>query len=169
MVQLVRMAEEHIDRTWGWLARSAELRAQIDSLDAPTLTGNRQYWRRNFEDKSRADFAIVAEDGSHVGNCGLVSIDIRRKKAELWIYVGEIQGKGFGAKALHLLLAYAFDELKLCRVYLRVLDTNERALGFYLREGFRIEGRARHDTIHAGKSVDSTLLAILSNEHSPAG
>jgi len=167
MVQLVRMGEEHVDRTWNWLAQSAELRAQIDSLDVPSLDGNRRYWQQKLQDGSREDYAILDGASQHVGNCGLVAIDARRRKAELWIYLGETYGQGVGAKALHLLLSRAFHELKLHRVYLRVVATNPRALAFYLRAGFKIEGHARGDTIQDGASLDSTLLSILSNEYDP--
>jgi len=167
MVRLVRMGEEHIDRTCNWLAQSAALRAQIDSLDVPTLDGNRRYWQQKLQDQSREDYAILAAAARHVGNCGLVAIDPRREKAELWIYLGETYGKGVGGTALHLLLNRAFDELKLHRVYIRVVATNPRALAFYLRAGFKVEGQARGDTIQDGKRLDATLLSILSNEYRP--
>jgi RimJ/RimL family protein N-acetyltransferase len=161
------MDEEHIDRTCSWLAQSAALRAQIDSLDVPTLDGNRLYWQQKLQDKSREDYAILAGASRHVGNCGLVAIDARRRKAELWIYLGETLGRGVGAKALRLLLSRAFDDLKLHRVYIRVVATNPRALAFYLRAGFKVEGHARSDTIQDGKRLDSTLLSILSEEFGP--
>jgi RimJ/RimL family protein N-acetyltransferase len=165
MVQLVRMNEQHLDRTGTWLAQSAALRAQIDSLDVPTPDGNRRYWQQKFQDKSREDYAILAESARHVGNCGLVAIDARREKAELWIYLGETYGRGVGGEALHLLLNRAFDELKLHRVYIRVVASNPRALAFYLRAGFKVEGHARGDTVQDGKRLDATLLSILSDEH----
>jgi RimJ/RimL family protein N-acetyltransferase len=165
MVQLVRMNEQHIDRTGTWLAQSAALRAQIDSLDVPTLDGNRRYWQQKLQDKSREDYAILTESSRHVGNCGLVAIDARREKAELWIYLGETYGQGVGGEALHLLLNRAFDELKLHRVYIRVVASNPRALAFYLQAGFKIEGHARSDTVQDEKRLDATLLSILSNEH----
>jgi RimJ/RimL family protein N-acetyltransferase len=159
------MGEEHMDRTCNWLAQSAELRAQIDSLDVPTFDGNRRYWQQKLQDKSREDYAILADATHHVGNCGLVAIDAHRSKAELWIYLGETYGQGVGAKALHMLLRRAFADLKLHRVYIRVVATNPRALAFYLRAGFKIEGHARGDTIQNGKRLDATLLSILSNEY----
>lgn len=165
MVQLVHMNEEHIDRTWGWLAQSADLRAQIDSLDAPSIEGNRKYWKRNLQDDFREDYAIISNDSCHVGNCGLVAIDARRKKAELWIYLGDTYGQGVGSRALQLLLSRAFDELNLRRVYIRVIETNQRAIAFYLRAGFKIEGNARCDTIQDGMSLDASLLSILSSEY----
>jgi RimJ/RimL family protein N-acetyltransferase len=165
MVRLEPMHERHFDRTFEWLAGSSELRAQIDSLDMLSIEGNRSYWRRNLQDQSRQDHAIVTEDGRHVGNCGLVKIDRRRGKAELWIYLGHGYGTGLGSEALKLLLDHAFGVLALRRVSLRVVDGNQRAVDFYLRAGFKIEGRARNDTIREGKSIDSTLMSILAHEH----
>jgi len=165
MIRLEPMREDHFDRTFEWLSASAGLRAQIDSLDAPSIEGNRSYWRRNLQDPSRQDYAIVTDDGRHVGNCGLVSIDRSRGKAEMWIYLGDSYGTGLGSKALKLLLDHAFAVLALRRVSLRVIDGNQRAVDFYLRAGFKIEGRARSDTVRDGKSIDSTLMSILAHEH----
>ena len=139
MVRLVRMSDEHVDRTCTWLAKSAELRAQIDSLDVPTLNGNRRYWQQKLQDKSREDYAILADASRHVGNCGLVAIDSRREKAELWIYLGETYGQGAGSEALHLLLSRA-DELKLHRVHIRAAATNPRAL--VISSGIQDRGQA---------------------------
>ena len=164
MIELQRMNERHFDQTHAWLASSAGLRAQIDSLAAPTPDGNRAYWRRNLSDESRADFAIV-EDGRHIGNCGLTHIDRRRGKAELWIYLGERRGGGGGSSALKLLLDHAFGPLGLRRVHLRVVETNDRVVEFYRRAGFQIEGRARADTLQDGRSIDSILMSILAHEH----
>jgi RimJ/RimL family protein N-acetyltransferase len=165
MIRLEPMREDHFDRTFEWLSTSADLRAQIDSLDTPSIEGNRSYWRRNLQDQSRQDYAIVTVDGRHVGNCGLVGIDRRRGKAEMWIYLGYDYGTGLGSKALKLLLDHAFGVLALRRVSLRVVDGNQRAVNFYLRAGFMIEGRARSDTVRDGKSIDSTLMSILAHEH----
>jgi len=165
MVRLEPMDERHFDQTFKWLAVSADLRAQTDTMDVPTPGGNRCYWRRNLLDKSREDYAIVTEDGRHVGNCGLNRIDRQRSKAEMWIYLGQDYGTGTGGAALRLLLDHAFDGLGLGRVSLRVVEGNHRAVAFYLRAGFKIEGCARADTVRDGRSIDSTLMSILKHEH----
>ena len=40
-----------------------------------------------------------------------------------------------------------------------------RALAFYERAGFSIEGRARGDTVHDGIRLDSILLSLLAEEY----
>lgn len=164
MVELQPMQERHFEQTHAWLTGSAELRAQIDSLDVPTPEGNRAYWRRNLQDGTREDFAIVAGGKRHIGNCGLVAINKHRSEVELWIYLGEGRQGGLGGKALKFLLDRAFGPLGLKRVSLRVVASNVRVVSFYERAGFTVEGRARGETVQDGKTVDSILMSVLATE-----
>jgi RimJ/RimL family protein N-acetyltransferase len=161
-VSLVSMGEQHLESTYCWL-RSAELRRQIDSLAEPTRDGNAAYWRRRWADPAREDYAIH-EGGRHIGNCGLTSIDPARRKAELWIYLGESRGGGAGRAAAEALLARGFEALGLNRVYVRVLATNERAQRFFQRLGFVPEGRWRQDTLVDAAFVDSLWFSLLAAE-----
>ena len=163
-VTLVAHGSEHLDATFRWLTRDDVLRRQIDSLAAPaSLSANASYWEAKWSDVTREDFAIII-GGGHVGNCGLSSIDHNRKKCEIWIYVAERVQKMAGRSAMMLLLARAFHDLLLEKVYLRVLVTNEKAAAFYRRMGFKDEGIARHDTIHDGKPIDSHTMSMLQKE-----
>ena len=165
MVKIISLQEEHLQSTLRWLTQSAKLRQQIDCLAAPSRAENEAYWRRKWADKSREDYAIIDENAIHVGNCGLCDIDPKRAKAQLWIYVAEREGCGVGTRAVGLLLARAFNSLRLQEVYLRVLATNPRAHAFYRQLGFVEEGRLRHDTVSDDKFLDAFLLSILSNEY----
>jgi RimJ/RimL family protein N-acetyltransferase len=164
MVKLVRFGEEHLETTLHWLTNSARLREQIDCLSALSRLDNETYWRAKWKDETREDYAIIDNVVGHAGNCGLREIDWNRKKAQLWIYLGDWVGKGIGGKTVRALLARAFDELSLHRVYLRVLATNPRAYAFYKTLGFVDEGRLRHDTVQGNEYVDSLLLSMLSDE-----
>jgi RimJ/RimL family protein N-acetyltransferase len=165
MVKIISFQEEHLQSTHRWLTQSPKLREQIDCISAPSRAENEAYWRSKWADKSRDDYAIIDEIAIHVGNCGRCDIDPKRAKAQLRIYVAEREGCGFGGRAMGLLLARAFDDLRLERVYLRVLATNPRAHAFYRRLGFIEEGRLRHDTVGDDKFIDAFLLSILSSEY----
>src|SRR5262249_50841797 len=164
MIKLIKFDEEHMEKTQRWLANSARLRDEIDCLGAPSRAENETYWHTKLKDKTREDYAIIDNESGHIGNCGLNEINGKRKKAQLWIYLGELQGRGIGSKAISALLARAFDELGLERVYLRVLANNPRAFAFYKALGFTEEGRMRHDTLQGDAYVDSYLLSMLSAE-----
>jgi RimJ/RimL family protein N-acetyltransferase len=164
MVKLVRFSEAHMGLTWRWLTMSPQLREQIDCIAAPSRSENEAYWRAKLQDKTREDYAITDDSLDHIGNCGLSEIDAKRKKAQLWIYIGQNQGRGHGKEAVRVLLSRAFEELRLERIYLRVLVTNPHAYRFYKALGFVEEGCMRHDTVHEEEYVDSVLLSMLSAE-----
>lgn len=163
-LHLIRMAEAHLANTHRWLNRSDELRRQVDCSEAPTEEGNRNHWHARWRDDSREDYAIVTHGGRHIGNCGLRDIDRQRRKAQLWIYLGESYGIGYGTSAVRQLLARAFHGLGLNRIYLRVIAENIRAEKFYLKLGFVREGILRQDTVHEGGYVDSIVMGLLADE-----
>jgi RimJ/RimL family protein N-acetyltransferase len=160
-ITLEPLSDRHLEATLEWL-RDPGLRAQIDSLGEPTPEEHRAYWDRRFADESQEAYAVLA-GSRHVGAGGL-QLDRRRRKAELWLYLGEARGQGIGRAAAALLLRRAFRELELNRVAVRVVATNEAALSFWCSLGFTDEGRAREDSWIEGRPVDSILLGLLARE-----
>ena len=59
----------------------------------------------------------------------------------------------------------AFLDLELNRLYLRVLETNTRAVEFYCARGFVREGVWREDTLRDGGFVDSVWFSMLAREY----
>jgi RimJ/RimL family protein N-acetyltransferase len=159
------MDSAHVERTHEWL-QDPSLRAQVDTLEAPTREQNAAYWRARLADPTREDYAVLDGDGVHVGNCGLANLDRPRAKAELWIYLGQRRGAGLGQAAARRLISRAFDELRLNRVYVRVLATNAGAERFFRALGFVPEGRWREDTLVNQSFVDSLWLSLLARERS---
>lgn len=162
-VHLVRMSEVHLANTCQWL-KSDGLRRQIDCRHAPTEEENRNCWLARWREDSREDYAITVRD-RHIGNCGLCDIDRPRRKAQMWIYLGEAQGCGHGTSAARQLLARAFDALGLNRVYLRVVAHNDHAVRLYAKLGFVREGILRQDTVQEDGFVDSIVMGLLASEY----
>lgn len=162
--KLVPMREKHLNATFKWLQNSS-LRSRIDCLEAPTKARHEAYWNQKWSDKSRRDFAILNKGLGHIGNCGLRDIDLKRGKAELWIYLGGDYRRRIGSYAVRELLAKAFKEMRLNRVYVRVLATNAPAEKFFRSLGFAHEGCWRNDTRRDGRYVDSQWFSILAKEY----
>lgn len=163
-IRLEKMKPEFVENTFYWL-QDTELVRQIDSTVPADMENHIKYWRLREKDETREDYAIVAANGQHIGNCGLASIDMKRRKAELWIYIAENRGKGSGSSAIRNLLARVFSELQLNRIYLRVLQNNSSAIEFYRRFGFTHEGCWRADTLQNGQYIDSHWYSMLKEEY----
>ncbi len=92
------------------------------------------------KNKNERRFAIiVGNDYKYVGNTQLTNIDFSSKEAKFHIFIGDKKfwGKGVGTLATKLLLNYAFEDLKLRRVYLEVKISNIGAIKVYKRCGFK--------------------------------
>ena len=118
------------------------------------------------KDDSTRIFGIETGDGNLVGNIGLRDLDWKNRNASLGIVIAESEywGRGYGSDAVITMLAFAFHEMNLHRVYLSVFDFNERAIRCYEKCGFRHEGRAREVFFRDGRYHDSLLMAILRQE-----
>lgn len=110
---------------------------------------------------------VIAEKASmkYLGQCNLLMIDHTARKAELAIVIGrEHHGQGYGKEAIRLLLGFAFAQLNLHRVYLKVYADNHRAVALYARCGFVEEGRLREDSYRNGRYTDVIEMGILRSE-----
>ena len=79
------------------------------------------------------------------------------------IFIGEEEAlsKGYGSEAAELMIRYAFEELQLHKLYLRVLAGNERAKKSYEHAGFVQEGYFRDDVLLPGGYQDVIFMGIL--------
>ena len=103
---------------------------------------------------------------THVGSAGFHTVDWRNRNAELGIVIGdkEFWGRGHGTDATRTLVRWAFHELNLERVWLRVFADNARAIRCYEKVGFRAEGRLRQDHYCEGRYFDTVVMGILRDE-----
>jgi RimJ/RimL family protein N-acetyltransferase len=101
-----------------------------------------------------------------VGNLGFFDVNWENRSAEIGIHIGEKEywNQGFGTEAMRLILKYGFESLNLHRLYLRVFETNQRAIRSYQKAGFIIEGKMRQAHFVNGTYIDVLLMSILQQE-----
>ena len=108
-------------------------------------------------------FAIRRKRGDAlIGVCQLHTISAVHRSAELQIRIGDAasRGRGYGAEAVRLLVEFAFRDLNLHRVWLRVFRTNTRALKTYTAAGFVREGVMRDAAYIDGHYVDVVIMGM---------
>ncbi|WP_295812112.1 GNAT family protein [uncultured Nitratireductor sp.] len=104
---------------------------------------------------------------------GVTMSNIRRGVAQtgsIGYWMGErYAGRGMMLAALHLLIPYAFDGLRLHRLEAACIPDNKRSVGLLEKAGFRREGLLRSYLRINGSWRDHYLYALVAEErHVPA-
>lgn len=135
--------------------------------DLPLEYEKTMKWFSIAKERSDRYDAVIEVDGIAVGLIGLLEIDLRNRKAEIYIALGEreYRGKGVAVAAVQLLMNKAFNELGLNRVYLYTERENLPAQRLFEKCGFRQEGLLLEDLIYNGRKVDRWLYAITAREY----
>ena len=111
-------------------------------------------------------FIICTKEKKPVGSVYLRDIDVTHHKAEYGIFIGEKEAlsKGYGTEAARLMIRYAFEELKLHKLMLRVLAGNDRAKKSYENAGFVQEAYLKDDVYLENGYRDVILMAVINPE-----
>jgi RimJ/RimL family protein N-acetyltransferase len=73
-------------------------------------------------------------------------------------------GKGYGPEAMRAVCAFAFEQLGLHRISIRVLAANTRAIRSYEKIGFQREGLERQSARVGQRYEDDVLMGLLAGE-----
>lgn len=121
--------------------RDRELRRLVEG-DYPGGSDSLSDIVREASGGRRRRYFIIVADARPIGDVELDHITWRRGEAELRIRIGEraYWNKGYGTDAVLSMLRYAFFDLGLRTVYLRVFADNARAVSCYRKCGFTPEG-----------------------------
>jgi diamine N-acetyltransferase len=105
-------------------------------------------------------------DGRAVGSIDLHELDLTNGGCGLGVVIGDPadRSQGYGRDAIGTLLDFAFDQLRLERVWLDVYDANADARRLYERIGFVVEATFRHGVYRGGRFDDVHRMAILRSE-----
>ena len=106
-------------------------------------------------------------DGRCIGTARLHSLNEhdRRARYAVGIFQPALWSRGYGTEVTRLALRYAFGELGVHRVDLRVLEYNQRAIACYEKCGFVREGVERESALVDGVWYSDVMMSILEHEY----
>lgn len=132
--------------------------------DLPLEYNKTVEWYYTKNNNIRKD-CIIEVNNNPVGLIGLLNIDNINKKAEFYITLGEpsYKRKGISTVATQAMIDYAFNELKLHKVYLNTDYDNIAAQKLFEKVGFICEGIFIDDLMYRGKFINRIRYAILSD------
>ena len=170
------------DRVWLRPLEERDLPAYVAGMNDAEVGGMAGYkwplsvaqataWLQRTQEQSRSGelgfFFAVCEVGADqfIGTVWLKGVNLVDGNAELAIFMDRDHiGSGYGTDAQRALLAFAFKNLGLQRVWLTAYAANERAIRSYERLGFQHEGRLRQSWRGPRGLEDTVLMAILRDE-----
>jgi RimJ/RimL family protein N-acetyltransferase len=165
-VVLTPLREEDSDRLFAWINDRALV--LLNAPFRPVARAAHDVWFETVQrDPSRVIRAIRdAPDGPVLGTCQLHDLHPIHRTAELQIRIGAAtaRGRGVGTASVRRLLALAFGELDLHRVFVHVFTTNVPAIRLYQKIGFRHEGTLREAALIDDRRVDVQVMGILRAE-----
>lgn len=169
-VRLRTVRDDDLVRRVSWLndPETARLFTGTVPLRVYMLT-DAERWRQSTEaDAKTVVWSIDAIDGTHIGDIDLHSIDDRIHSAKLTILIGDKSywNSGYGTDVIRTVLSYAFGDLRLDNVYLRVFDFNNRAIRCYEKCGFVAIGTVASSSLAAPRANEIHMM-INRNDYIP--
>lgn len=121
-----------------------------------------EMWRT----KRACPMLIVAADGRLLGGVGVHDVLLYGKReAELGYWVREsARGAGVAATAVRAMAAFAFNELELVRVSMRIRLDNRASRRAAERAGASYEGVARNGLLHGAARFDAAVYSLLPSD-----
>ena len=111
---------------------------------------------------------LIVENASNnkvIGYVILIGLENPDKSIELKRIVIEEKNRGFGKEALQLVEKMAFENLGAHRLWLEVMENNDRAIKLYESEGFTLEGVHRESLKQGENYVSLRVMSMLTHEY----
>ncbi|GEL76239.1 GNAT family N-acetyltransferase [Tenuibacillus multivorans] len=168
-VKLRKMNEDDVELYHRWRNDMDVMTSTNGFLDVHSLSDTKEFVENVLLGSQSSKCYIIADRKTEkpIGITSLVHIDYKNRNAECIIDMGEKNywGQGYGSDAMKLILHYAFYEMNLHRLYLKVFSFNKKAIHLYNKLGFQIEGTSREELYRNGDWHDVIHMGILQNEY----
>lgn len=167
-VRLRKLSSEDAATYHEWRNDLEVMHYTSQSLDVFTLADTESFINSIAESTTSKSYIIEEiKSGKPIGITSLINIDFANRNAECIIDIGDKNywSKGFGREAFQLLIEFAFKELNLHKVVLRVFSFNERAINLYQKLGFDEEGRLKEQLYRNGAWHDVVFMGFLKRDY----
>jgi RimJ/RimL family protein N-acetyltransferase len=159
-IRLERFGEAHLEAVAAMVEDPDVQRYTL--VPSPPPAGFPRQWlgvyEQGREDGTREAFAIVDGDGTFLGLALAFGIDRQRRTVELgYVVAPEARGRGVARRALELMTEWAFAELGVERVELRIATDNPASRRVAERVGYVRERVLRSVRFKRGIRIDQEI------------
>lgn len=166
LVILCCLERHDLLRNYQW-GNNRELISRTGMPPFPKSAADIDRWFENGVDGPNSKvYGIKTRDGEYIGNIELRDIESTSGRAEIGLFLGEenARGKGYGTDAIRTLSRFAFQEMRLHRLYAKILEGNRPAHNAFTRCGFKLEGTEREAHFAAGRYHNIAIYGLLASE-----
>lgn len=142
-----------------------ELERSVVGWSRPVSLAEQERWIADLSRDNTIRYAV--DDGSGiVGTVSVSAVDWKNRTANLNIkLLREARGRGYGARAMKLVIAWCFEELNLNCLTANVLAENEASCCLWEKLGFRLDGVLRQRVYKGGCYHDLRAYSLLREEY----
>ena len=164
-VRLDPLSLDHLPHIMGWVNDREVMQYFANRQTDISEAEERRYIEQLLASKNDRAYSIFDAAGSYVGQCSINQIYWPAKNGRLFLVVTKSQQRqGHGRAALQALIAKAFDELGLHKLWLIVRRDNRDAQAMYLKLGFDFEGLLRDEYCVNGTYFDMVRMSLLASD-----
>ncbi len=157
---------DDLDHVMGWI-NDPDIVKNFARMSGPiTREEEEVFLRATLASETDRLWAIERDDGKYLGNAGIHKIWWPARNGRLGLVIGDKtgHGRGWGTEAMGLLIARAFEELGLHKVWLMRFADNQRMGRIADKLGFVPEGVLRDEYFHNGRYYDMMRHSLLEHE-----
>ena len=139
--------------------------SNLGNIKMLTYEGQKR-WFQNISTSNTQEYYILHNENNKIGMIRTDQIDyINRSIRVGGDILPEFSGKGNGTIMMKLIKNYCFNYLNMHRLWLSVLEINERAIHVYKKAGFVEEGKQRDAIYRNNKYIDYIMMSLLRRDY----
>ena len=123
------------------------------------------WWKKIKSNEKEKYFIYIDEDNIECGIIAFNNINLKNKNSSWAFYSSPDAKKGVGRKMEKIAINYAFNILKLEKIYCEVLEFNLNVINLHKKFGFKIEGIFENQVNINNKWINVYRLGLLKKNY----
>jgi RimJ/RimL family protein N-acetyltransferase len=157
-----RVSAEHVTEAYVNWINDSEVNRYLETRGGYTLELLKTYVDEQYE-KEIYFWAIHLKDSKkHIGNIKIDPIDSKTNSGEYGILMGDKMnwGKGYAKEASLTIINFCFENIKLDKITLGVIEDNINAVSLYKKIGFKVDAIIAGTKSYNNKISNSIRMSL---------
>ena len=158
----IRLSKRHISEDYVNWINDPEVNMYLETRGNYTVELLKTYIEEQYKNEVLFWAIHLKDSNKHIGNIKIDPINIETNSGEYGILMGDKLnwGKGFAKEASIRIIEYCFEEIKLSKITLGVIEDNIKAASLYKNMGFSIHERRTEVGIYNNKLSNALRMSL---------